>query len=321
MVSAGNELVQASLDSLIDKLRKVELPAHEVESPAAKANTVGFRVAPVSAVFGAADRRICMVHEAARACMRRRTLSGRAVELPRWTRKFHRVGSAGLLEGLSAHVFTAMSTVGFDSEQRAFAGLLSLMDVSWPSPWADFVVYSDASEAFFAFAIRAGFRDIASLVVLSNVRVSSLMVTLSVLVSTPLFSLELPGSNWTRHPTSWRYPLKCSNPTRGRSWLLTPVTSLRTPCAESLGAAVSVLYACVGFRRTVCFSLLTSFSSCLRRQKADQKHRCALGYPTPDVCMRIQEWTHVWPSAEFLLTLILLPVDQARSDDSEGRSV
>ena len=38
-------------------------------------------------------------------------------------------------------------------------GLLSLVDVSWSLPWADFVVCSDAWEAGIAFAVRACPRD------------------------------------------------------------------------------------------------------------------------------------------------------------------
>ena len=46
------------------------------------------------------------------------------------------------------------------AEQLAVAGFLSLKVVSWSLPWADFVVCSGASEAGFAFAVRACPRDV-----------------------------------------------------------------------------------------------------------------------------------------------------------------
>ena len=53
MVSAGSELVQASLDDLVDGFVAAGLPVDETETHAAEAYTLGFCVAPGSAVFGA----------------------------------------------------------------------------------------------------------------------------------------------------------------------------------------------------------------------------------------------------------------------------
>ena len=55
------------------------------------------------------------------------------------------------------------------SEQRAFAGLLPLQDLSWRLPWADIVVCSDASEAGFCFAVRSCDRRMTHFTVLTHV--------------------------------------------------------------------------------------------------------------------------------------------------------
>ena len=58
-------------------IQEGRLPVHEIEALVPVADTLGCGVAP--GVFGATVRRIWKVREAARAAMRRRTLSGRAL--------------------------------------------------------------------------------------------------------------------------------------------------------------------------------------------------------------------------------------------------
>ena len=53
----------------------------EVEEGANEADTAGFRVAPIHGASGATHQRAWTVREAARAAIKRRTISGRAMEL------------------------------------------------------------------------------------------------------------------------------------------------------------------------------------------------------------------------------------------------
>ena len=107
-----------------------------VEEAANEADTV----APGIAVLGATHQRAWTVREAARAAIKRRTISGRATELFARHGSFVSLGSrlaffsvlhASDKFSRASYVSAAVPRNSLRSEQRAFARILLLICVSW----------------------------------------------------------------------------------------------------------------------------------------------------------------------------------------------
>ena len=92
--------VCTSLDDLVEEFRKVGLQDHDIETPEAEVILGSF--APGSAVFGATGRWVRKEREAARPAVRRRTSSGRALELFVGHESFIAVGSRCAVSVLEA---------------------------------------------------------------------------------------------------------------------------------------------------------------------------------------------------------------------------
>ena len=149
------------LGSVIDVAKQSGLLVHDIQWADGRGQNLGYDVRASSGSVSHTALRAVRTREAARALARRRTASGRAVQLTNGHLSFVGLLCRGSLSVLNTAFRFALAAYlepqpiweTVRKELLAFAGLMPLIVADWTLPWSSTAYISDASPYGFAFAV------------------------------------------------------------------------------------------------------------------------------------------------------------------------